>query len=92
MKDPIERQAAIDVLFSEPLYEPGMKKRGADAVVPVIYEKIKSLPPAQLEQKMGKWIQNDNGTYSCSICQSWIPEEQHYYARYCLYCGAEMER
>ena len=42
------------------------------------------------EQKKGKWIQNDNGTYSCSLCQSWIPEEQYYYARFCLYCGAEM--
>lgn len=51
MKDTIERQAAIDVVFSEPLYESGMKKRGADAVVPAIYEKIKSLPSAQPESK-----------------------------------------
>ena len=41
--------------------------------------------------KKGQWIRNDNGTYSCSVCQSWIPEEQHCYARYCLYCGAKME-
>lgn len=39
----------------------------------------------------GHWIRNDNGTYSCSECQSWIPNEQHYYARYCLYCGAKMD-
>ena len=38
----------------------------------------------------GKWIRNDNGTYSCSVCHSWIPEEQHYYAQYCLHCGADM--
>ena len=38
----------------------------------------------------GKWIQNDNGTYSCSLCQSWIPEEQYHYARFCLHCGADM--
>lgn len=44
-----------------------------------------------LEQKKGKWHKNDNGTWTCSFCQSWIPNEQHYYARYCLYCGAEME-
>lgn len=43
-----------------------------------------------VERKRGQWIRNDNGTYSCSICHSWIPEEQHYYARYCLYCGARM--
>lgn len=42
------------------------------------------------ERMKGKWIRNDNGTYSCSLCQSWIPEEQHCYARYCLYCGADM--
>lgn len=41
--------------------------------------------------KRGYWVENDNGTYSCSECHSWIPNEQHYYARYCLYCGAKME-
>ena len=44
----------------------------------------------QSERKKGKWIKNDNGTYSCSLCHSWIPEEQHYYAQFCLYCGADM--
>lgn len=39
----------------------------------------------------GHWIKNDNGTYSCSLCQSWIHDEQHYYARYCLHCGAKMD-
>ena len=43
------------------------------------------------EPKKGRWKRNDNGTYSCSRCQSWIPEEQHYYACYCIYCGAKME-
>ena len=38
----------------------------------------------------GHWVKNDNGTYSCSECHSWIPNEQHYYARYCLFCGAKM--
>ena len=42
------------------------------------------------ERKTGKWIQNDDGTYSCSLCQSRIPEEQYYYARFCLYCGADL--
>ena len=39
----------------------------------------------------GYWIDNSNKTWSCSICQSWIPDEQHSYARYCLHCGAEMD-
>ena len=43
-----------------------------------------------VEEKTGEWILNDNGTYSCSLCQSWIPNEQHHYARYCLHCGARM--
>ena len=47
MSDLINRQAALDTIFSEPLYKSGMKKRDADVVVPVIYEKIKSLPSAQ---------------------------------------------
>ncbi len=51
---------------------------------------MQDLPSAQPERKKGRWIRNDNGTYSCSVCQSWIPEEQHYYARYCLYCGTDM--
>ena len=44
------------------------------------------------ELKMhGRWIENDNGTFSCNMCHSWIPKEQRYYARYCLYCGADMQ-
>jgi len=38
----------------------------------------------------GEWVKNNNGTYSCSLCQSWIPNEQHSYARFCLHCGADM--
>ena len=41
--------------------------------------------------RYGHWIENDNGTYSCSECHSWIPNEQHHYARYCLHCGAKMD-
>jgi len=50
-----------------------------------------NMPSAQPERMRGRWIMNDNGTYSCSECHSWIPNEQHYYARYCLYCGAKMD-
>lgn len=37
------------------------------------------------------WRMNDNGTYTCKRCGSWIPNEQHFYAEYCLYCGAVMD-
>lgn len=36
------------------------------------------------------WKKNDNGTYSCERCHSWIPEEQWHYANWCLYCGTDM--
>ena len=48
--------------------------------------------PTIEERKTGKWIKHDYGTWACSVCQSWIPNEQHYYARFCLHCGAKMER
>ena len=51
---------------------------------------LEDMPTIEPERKKGKWIRNDNGTYSCSVCQSWIPEEQYFYARYCLCCGADM--
>ena len=37
-----------------------------------------------------EWVLNDNGTWSCKWCHSWIPDEQRYYANYCLFCGADM--
>ena len=56
-----------------------------------IIDMVNQMPPADVvEVKHGEWIKNDNGTYSCSLCQSWIPKEQYYYARYCLHCGADM--
>lgn len=52
---------------------------------------ILSMPPADVQPVVcGHWIENDNGTYTCSECQAWVPNEQHYYARYCLHCGARM--
>lgn len=42
--DTISRQAVLDAIFSEPLYESGMRKRDSDDIVPTIYEKIKALP------------------------------------------------
>ena len=53
-------------------------------------KKPADFPIIEPKRNKGKWIQNNNGTYSCSLCQSWIPEEQHYYAQFCLYCGADM--
>ena len=49
----------------------------------------KAIEALKQERPHGEWIRNDNGTYSCSVCQSWIPNEQHHYARFCLYCGSD---
>ena len=46
---------------------------------------LQHAPTIEPERKNGKWMQNDNGTWSCNQCHSWIPDEQHYYAHYCLF-------
>ncbi len=85
--DLISRQAAIDAAALSAAEWDGMYVQDINGRIRKALEK---LPPAQPERKKGKWIKNDNGTYSCSLCHSWIPEEQHYYAQFCLYCGADM--
>ena len=90
MDDLISRQAAIDALRKMQTY----KLFSGDDMLLIdqagAQTELMLLPPAQPERKKGRWIRNDNGTYSCSVCQSWIPEQQHCYARYCLYCEADM--
>jgi len=87
MNDSISRQAAIDSFPEDELAWDIFDGYIAPHYVRKILEKL----PSAEQRKKSEWIKNDNGTYSCSVCQSWIPEEQHHYARYCLYCGAEMK-
>ena len=89
MDDLVSRQAAIDAVheeFDECLVWDESGEYTADEVERI----LDRVPSAQPEWKKGRWIRNDNGTYSCSVCQSWIPEEQYFYARYCLCRGADM--
>ena len=65
MNDLISRQAAIDAIFSEPLYESGMKKRDADVVVPAIFEKIKTLPSTDEWIPCSERLPRKNGKYLC---------------------------
>ena len=52
---------------------------------------FKGIPIADVRPVVrSHWKKNDNGTYSCERCHSWIPEEQRHYANWCLYCGADM--
>lgn len=37
------------------------------------------------------WIDNLNGTISCSHCHTWFNKDERYpYMRYCPYCNVEM--
>lgn len=91
MNDLISRHAAIKYLMTNMnWYDEDGYESDDDYKRECITELINGVPSAQPERKKGRWIRDDNGTYSCSVCQSWIPEQQHYYARYCLYCGADM--
>ena len=38
------------------------------------------------------WIDNHNGTISCSYCHTWFNKDDRYsYMRCCPYCGIKME-
>lgn len=59
--------------------------------VDFVLDLLDSKPPADVRPVVrSHWKKNDNGTYSCERCHSWIPEEQWHYANWCLYCGADM--
>lgn len=52
---------------------------------------VSRLPAADVRPVVrSEWVLNDNRTWSCKRCHSWIPDEQRYYANYCLFCGADM--
>lgn len=38
------------------------------------------------------WIDNHNGTISCSSCHTWFHNDDRYsYMRYCPYCNVKMK-
>lgn len=90
MTEYIEKKAAIDAVhdeFDECLVWDASGLETANVVENV----LDTIPPADVRPvKRGRWKKNDNGTYSCERCHSWIPEEQWHYANWCLYCGADM--
>ena len=53
---------------------------------------IDELPSVTQTRPKEHWIDNNNGTISCSYCYTWFYKDDRYsYMRYCPYCGAEME-
>lgn len=96
----ISKEVVFEVIFNEPLYESGMKKRTAVDVVPAIYEKIKSLPAAQPERKKGKWSFIGDNMFECTCCGTPYTTQQlnglrnyntdPYAPKFCPNCGADM--
>ena len=79
MSDLIDRQAAIDALYSVDEYN----SRSVKA--------IKQLPPIQ--PKRGKWILDRSGAYCCSKCMepcaTYVMMKPR--DKFCKMCGAKME-
>ena len=43
------------------------------------------------EPKTGHWVDNNNGTISCSYCHTWFNKNDRYsYMYYCPNCGVRM--
>lgn len=59
-----------------------------------LWEFIKALPSvtsAQKKSERAHWIDNHNGTISCSCCHAWFHKDDRYsYMRYCPNCDAEI--
>ena len=91
MAEYIPKQAAIDAMKQLP-HEYGTKEqRARTGGIAACQMVVRNLEPADVRPVVrGRWKKNDNGTYSCERCHSWIPEEQWHYANWCLYCGADM--
>lgn len=57
-----------------------------------LQKNIKTLPPVNPLSKTGHWINNQNGTISCSHCQTWFNKDDRYsYMRHCPYCNVKMQ-
>ena len=87
--DADELKTALDGYFRHITLIKKRSRKTEEAILADVKGIIDSVPTIE-ERKKGKWMRYDNGTYSCSLCNSWIPEEQRHYANFCLYCGADM--
>lgn len=56
-----------------------------------IMQDILDLPPVKPQERpTGHWIDNNNGTISCSYCHTWFNKDnRYYYMRRCPYCGTK---
>ena len=85
--DYISREAAIALLKKWADGYSYIETPTEDAI-----NEFNAIPAADVRPvKRGEWEQQENETWVCSKCKSWIPDEQHFYARFCLHCGAKMK-
>ena len=55
-------------------------------------EWLKELKQFRKQTKTGHWIDNFNGTISCSCCHTWFHNDGRFpYIYYCPNCGAKMD-
>lgn len=83
--DLISRNAVEEITWEEPPYTDALN------VLTWVRDKVRELPSVSQSQK-GYWINNDNGTMSCSECHTWFSRDcQSKFMNYCGYCGTRME-
>lgn len=95
MAEYIDREAVVTGILNdlEPLICRDPASVQVFSAVPdkKIISYLEQFPAADVRPVVrSQWKKNDNGTYFCEWCHSWIPEGQRHYANYCLYCGADM--
>lgn len=98
MKDPIERQAAIDVIkkydFKSPEYMSYYLMRLKNAIKADLVDDINDIPSTEVEPvKRGKWIDDcydpmDGGAYMITVCSNCGTPNP--VSNYCPNCGAKM--
>ena len=98
MTDYISKEAALDRIIGYDFQHcpDNMEDWATElkhAVICDLKDAVETLPAADVAPVVhAEWIKNDNETWSCGRCHSWIPDEQYDYARYCLHCGAKMNK
>ena len=97
MADLIERQAAIEYFMTNTTWrdEDGYEIHDAEDKRALLKSYFDEIPPAQPEQKRGKWLIH-HGLYKCSCCKRlWSPwcasvpiDQMNKLMPYCPMCGS----
>ena len=67
--------------------------RGTDSCEAEQWAKSKTLgqEPCKVGTELAHWIDNHNGTISCSHCNTWFnKDDRYFYMRHCPYCNVKM--